>query len=268
EEHVLENEHLRVEVDPHSGTYTITTADGVVARDLGRLGEGGDGGDTYNYSPPAEDIVIDRPEAVTVTLHESGPVRAQLRVLTWYRWPQHAVGDERRCSRRSDEQILTEVVTTLELRAGERALRVHTELDHRSRDHRLRATFPRPRRVDGSHADCAFAVVERGLTAEGAPPGPPPPTFVSRRFVDASDGAEGLALVHDGLLEYEVVGEGTELALTLLRAPGYLSRSEMLLRPNPAGPLDPLDGPQLQGSVAVDSPGAGQPGGRGDSDLH
>ena len=53
EEHLLENEHLRVEVDPHTGTYTITTADGVEARDLGRLVEGGDGGDTYNYSPPA-----------------------------------------------------------------------------------------------------------------------------------------------------------------------------------------------------------------------
>jgi len=189
-------------------------------------------------------------------------------VLTWYRWPQHAVGDERRCTRRSDEQILTEVVTTLELRAGERALRVHTELDHRCRDHRLRAHFPLPRRVKGSQADCAFAVVERGLTTEGGPHEAGLPTFVSRRFVDASDGAEGLALVHDGLLEYEVVGDGTELALTLLRATGYLSRSEMLLRPNPAGPLDPLDGPQLQGTVAVDYAVAVHRGDWADANLH
>ena len=35
---------------------------------------------------------------------------------------------------------------------------------------------------------------------------------------------------------------GRELALTLLRATGYLSRSEPSLRPNPAGPLDPLEG--------------------------
>jgi alpha-mannosidase len=268
EEHSLENEHLRLDVDPHTGTYTITTSDGVVASGLGRFVEGGDGGDTYNYSPPAEDLVIDRPEAVTVTLHESGPVRAQLRVLTWYRWPQHAVGDERRCTHRSDEQILTEVVTTLELRAGERALRVRTELDHRCRDHRLRAHFPLPRPVDGSHADCAFAVVERGLTTEGGPHEAPLPTFVSRRFVDASDGVEGLALVHDGLLEYEVVGEGTELALTLLRATGYLSRSEMLLRPNPAGPLDPLAGPQLQGNVAVEYAVALHRGDWADAGLH
>ena len=62
----------------------------------------------------------------------------------------------------------------------------------------------------------------------------------------------GLALLHDGLLEYEVVGDGTELALTLLRATGYLSRAELALRPNPAGPLDPLEGPQLQRRLALD----------------
>ena len=251
-EHTLENEHLRVEVDPHTGTYTVTTVEGLVATGLGRLVEGGDGGDTYNYSPPTEDLIIDRPEAVTVTLHEAGPVRSQLQVLTWYRWPHHAVGTERCCTRRSDEQILTEVITTLELRVGEPFLRVRTELDHRCRDHRVRAHFPLPHPVTESHADCAFAVVARGLEAEGGPHEAPLPTFVSRRFVDASDGRAGIALLHDGLLEYELVEHGTELALTLLRCTGYLSRSEMMLRPNPAGPLLPLEGPQLQGPLAVE----------------
>jgi alpha-mannosidase len=58
--------------------------------------------------------------------------------------------------------------------------------------------------------------------------------------------------VHDGLLEYEVVEDGRELALTLLRATGYLSRAEPSLRPNPAGPVDPLDGPQLAGRHVVE----------------
>jgi alpha-mannosidase len=75
---------------------------------------------------------------------------------------------------------------------------------------------------------------------------------VSRRFVDCSDTSVGLALVHDGLLEYEVVEGGRELALTLLRATGYLSRTEPSLRPNPAGPIDPLDGPQLPGRQVVE----------------
>jgi alpha-mannosidase len=187
-----------------------------------------------------------------VEVREQGPVRAVLDVVAAYDWPVDAVGDVRFCERRRDETVRCSVRTRLELRAGERFLRIRAEVDNQARDHRLRAHFPLPAPVRGSDAECAFAVVHRGLTAEGGPHETGLPTFVSRRFVDCSDGTTGLALLHDGLLEYEVVGDGSELALTLLRATGYLSRTEPSLRPNPAGPIDPLDGPQLQGRQVVE----------------
>jgi hypothetical protein len=252
----LANEHVHGVVDAADGTLTVT-CDGITVAGLNRYVDGGDGGDTYNYSPPAVDTVIDRPESVAVVVTESGPVRARIVVTARYSLPARAVGDERACSARSHERVTTEVVTTYELRTGERFVRVHVDLDHRVRDHRLRAHFPLPARVAGSDAECAFAVVHRGLTAEGGPHEFGLPTFVSRRFVDCAgtdqggDG-RGLALVHDGLLEYEVVDQGRELALTLVRATGYLSRSEPVLRPNPAGPLDRLEGPQLQTALALD----------------
>ena len=246
-ETTLANEHLLVEIDDTTGTYAMT-AQGLRAVGLGRLVDSGDGGDTYNYSPPAADRVVDRPDAVRVTALERGSVRARVRIDSDYTWPAHAIGDLRSCSARSDETVGVTVSTTLELRAGEPFLRVAHELDNRARDHRLRAHFPLPARVGGSDAECAFTVVHRGLTAEGGVHEDGLPTFPSRRFVDASDGAAGLALAHDGLLEYEVVGDGRELALTLLRSVGYLSRSEPSLRPNPAGPTVPVTGAQLPGA--------------------
>ena len=42
------------------------------------------------------------------------------------------------------------------------------------------------------------------------------------------------------------------MALTLLRATGYLSRSEPSMRPNPAGPLLPVRGAQMHGPNACD----------------
>jgi alpha-mannosidase len=179
-----------------------------------------------------------------------------------------AVGDELECSARTDETVTVPVVTTLELRTGERFVRVRTELDNRSSDHRLRAHFPLPAPVDHSDAECAFTVVSRGLTTEGGPHESPLPTFVSRRFVDASDGSVGLAVLHDGLLEYELVDEGRELALTLLRATGYLSRANISLRPNPAGPLDRLEGPQLLKKMAVEYAVLPHRGTWEDADLH
>ena len=124
---------------------------------------------------------------------------------------------------------------------------VEVVTENRCRDHRLRAHFPLPAPVPGSDAGSAFAVECRGLDAEGGPAETPPPTFPARRFVDCSDGSIGLAVIADGTFEYEVGEGGRELAVTLLRATGWLSRRRLPLRPDPAGPAVPVEGAQVQG---------------------
>ena len=59
-----------INVDPSDGTYAIETSDGLRVAGLGRLVDGGDGGDTYNYSPPTDDIVI-------------GPVQKFATLVVW-----------------------------------------------------------------------------------------------------------------------------------------------------------------------------------------
>lgn len=253
----LRNECLEVQADATTGTFSLRTADGLVAEGLNRYVNGGDGGDTYNYSPPDDDVVVDGvAEGTTpdIRVVEAGPLRARLLVTSRHRWPTHAEGDVRKCHRRADALADVEIRTTLELRAGEPLVRVRCEFDNPSRDQRLRAHFPVPAPATGSDAECAFAVVHRGLTAEGGPNEVGLPTFPSRRFVDAGDGDTGLAIVHDGLLEYEVVSDdrGSEIALTLLRSVGYLSRIEPQLRPNPAGPPIAVEGAQMLGHREVE----------------
>ena len=237
----LDNGVIAVAVDRRDGTWSITPHGGSAVTGLGRLVDDGDAGDTYNYSPPAGDQVVDRPEDVAIEIRERGPVRATMRITQWYRWPQRLDGG----SRTGEERI--EVTTDLELRAGEDVIRVTTTFDNRCRDHRVRAWFPLPERATGSRAECAFATVERGLEAEGGPHERALATFPSRRFVAAG----GLTVLHEGLLEYEVVADGTALAVTVLRATGILSQSVMTYRDNAAGPALPLEGPQLQGPLTV-----------------
>jgi hypothetical protein len=232
----MDNGLVAVTVDTSDGTFAI---EGVAG--LGRLVDDGDAGDTYNYSPPDDDTVVDRPDHVEVAVLEKGPMRARLRIRAAYTWP------ERLSQRARTGAVPTGVTTTLELQAGEPFVRVRTTMDNRSRDHRVRAWFPLPEPATLSRAECAFGVVERGLTAEGGPSERGLPTFPSRRFVSAG----GLTIAHEGLLEYELVDQGRALALTLLRATGLLSRVEMTYRPLPAGPPLPLEGPQLQGPVTV-----------------
>jgi hypothetical protein len=201
-------------------------------------------GDTYNWCPPAADTVVEEPDGVDVAVLERGPVRARVLVVARYRWPE----GRKRLDRRVGE-VAHEVFTTIELRAGERAVRVEVAVENRSRDHRLRAHMPLPSPASTSRAECAFGVVERGLVAEGGPTEAPLATYPAQRFVQAG----GLTLVHDGVSEYELVdirdGAAHELALTLLRATGMLSQVPMPTRPLPAGPLVAAGDAQLQTRV-------------------
>jgi alpha-mannosidase len=178
---------------------------------------------------------------VSIDVIESGPLRARLAVTRTFVWPERINDKER--ARAGDREAI--VRTELELHAGDDFVRVHTRFDNPSRDHRLRAWFPLPTSATVSRAECAFAIVERGLEAEGGPTERGLPTYPSRRFVSAG----GLTIAHEGLLEYELVDGGSALALTLLRATGWLSRVEMAYRPLPAGPPIPLEGPQMIGPV-------------------
>jgi len=244
---VLDNGLVRVEIDPDDGTFAVTTGAGLRVEGLNRYVDGGDGGDTYTWCPPALDTVVDRPTSLSLQVEENGPLRGRVVITAGYRWPAEAVGDERACSARSADPIATSLVTAVSLTAGDPVVAVETALDNRARDHRLRAHFPLPAAVKGADAGCAFAVVRRPLDVESGPAETPPPTFPARRFVDCSDGRAGLAVIADGTFEYEVAGDGRELAVTLLRATGWLSRRRLPARPDPAGPAVPVEGAQLQG---------------------
>ena len=232
----MSNGLLTVEVDPTDGTFAVGDH-----RGLGRLVDDGDAGDTYNHCPPAGDVVVDAPDDVSVRVVDAGPVRARLAIDRRYRWPERVEGDRR------VGEVVTEVTTTLELHAGEDLVRVTVELDNHAEDHRLRLWLPLPEPAATSEAECAFAIVERGLVGEGGSTERAVGTFPSRRFVQAG----GLLVAHEGLVEYELVDveddRATALALTLLRCTGALSRGPMATRPLPAGPEVPLEGPQLRG---------------------
>jgi hypothetical protein len=208
-------------VNETDGTVTVAGVAG-----LNRLIDEEDRGDTYTASPGA--LVFDRPTHVTVEPVEDGPLRRRVRIIREYDGGPF-------------------VTTVVETRAGEHVVRFTTTFDNRRTGHRLRAWFPLPERATHSSAECAFAVVRRGLVAEGGVYERPTATFPCRRFVSAG----GLTLVHDGLPEYELVAGGQALALTLLRSVEWLSRPGNPHRPVPAGPEVRLQGPAMVGPVVA-----------------
>jgi mannosylglycerate hydrolase len=219
------------------GTLDITGPDGTVLSGVGRLVDGGDRGDSYNYAPPARDVLVSEPTEITVEVLETGPLRSRLSVTRVYEWPAALSADR---NVRGDRAVATPVETLVEVRVGEPFVRVSTSFLNRSADHRLRFHVPLPEPVTTSASSGQFAVTERGLTAEGGWGEYPLPTFPAGSFVSA--GAATVLLDHSS--EYELVGDGTELAITLLRAIGSVSVNIHPLRDEPAASEIPVPGAQ------------------------
>jgi mannosylglycerate hydrolase len=157
---------------------------------------------------------------VTVGRREGGPLIGSLEVRRRYPW--------------------AEVLTLVELRAGEPFCRLTIAFENRHADHRVRVHVPLARPATHSHAEGQFAVVERGLTSEGGHGEVPLPTYPAYSFVDAG----GVAVLLDQVSEYELVDGGREVAVTLLRATGLISRADHPYRAVPAGPI--IATPQAQ----------------------
>jgi mannosylglycerate hydrolase len=219
----LDNGLLRIEISG-DGTLRLGGLEGV-----GRIVRGGDAGDSYNYAPPPDDRLVDEPSSVTVSQRESGPVVGRLEVVRRYEWCRPV-----------------DVTTQVELRAGEPFARFRVSFDNPCSDQRVRFHIPLPHPAEGSFAEGQFAVVSRGLEVEGGYGERPLPTFPAHGFVEAG----GVAVLLEHVLEYEVV-DGRELALTLLRSIGWISRNDNPYREDPAGPEVPLPSAQLHGPWSV-----------------
>ncbi|MFL6074770.1 MAG: hypothetical protein ACJ73S_15345 [Mycobacteriales bacterium] len=206
-----------VSVAPNGdGSLSIHTADGVVMDGVGRIVHGPDTGDLYNYAPPAEGAAASAAvESVQVhRIHR--PLVNVVFVRREYRW-----GGERAA-----------VDLIAELKAGDPVVYLGVSFRNPTGDHRLRMHVPLPAAASGSAADGQFAVVERGLVNEGGSGEEPVPTFPAESFVVAG----GAAVLTSSPVEYELVDGGRELALTLVRAVGQISRNVHPYRAMPAGP--------------------------------
>jgi hypothetical protein len=147
---------------------------------------------------------------------------------------------------------------TVRIRAGrhddEPFIRVEGRIENRRPDHRLRLRVHLLEPAAGSLAGSPFELVERSLMSEGGELEAPSPTWPARHVVLAG----GVVAYHEGVFEYEV--SESELAITLLRCVGTISREHLATRPFAAGPDVPTPQAQMIGSTAFSVALAPDPG--------
>jgi 2-O-(6-phospho-alpha-D-mannosyl)-D-glycerate hydrolase len=228
----MENAFLQVQIEAN-GTLTITDKNsGHTFRGLLYFADNGEAGHAWRHVRPCHDRVITTlNSAPNIELVESGPHVVRYRVTHTLPIParlEEGRGDDVRRldgdgddARRSSVTVPMEIRSELTLDRFARGVAVKTMFTNECEDHRLRVMFPTDLAASHSAAEEPFDVVERPIDRGPGSPwhGTWNPTHPCGRFVDVSDGQVGLALVGEGLREYEVTDDASRtVGLTLMRA--------------------------------------------------
>ena len=233
EDGVIENEAFRVEVALDGTFAVIDRLTGERSGPHGALLDEGDRGDEYTYSYAGPTLGSrDLPGARRTAV--SGD-RATVTVELALRLPA-SLRDDRLA--RTPGLVPCAVRSEISLDAGARRVAVRLVVDNQARDHRLRVLCETGTRSLNHVAGAAFAWLDRDTRVAPRPGWIEQPTAerAVHDFVAVEGTPRGLAVGVDGLREYAVLHDGRTIAVTLLRAVGFLSRGDLPERKGHAGP--------------------------------
>ena len=251
----LENEYFLLEASSKDGSLNLEVKqDGITYINLNRFLDGADCGDEYNFSPPEQDKIL----PVSVLNHvsmEKTPFKQMMILELEMSLPRSLTPDR---TGRSSDCVIVPIKTQITLTKGIPRVDIQTEIENTAQDHRLRVHFPATFQVDDAWYDGHFEIIKRpiGLPAWDETWAEEPRSEKPQRAFTALKGKKnGLMIANRGLPEVEVLqtpGGQSEIALTLLRCVGWLSRDDFSTRNSHAGPFLPTPGAQLPGKLTFD----------------
>ena len=250
----IENEFVKVALHPN-GTFDLEDkANDVVYHGLNRLEDSEDIGDEYDYSPAPEPLSVSCDDVDgTVRVVVSTPLLATLEAAFSLELPREVSATR---VTRSDDTVACPVRVRVTVTQGTPVVDVAVTFDNRALDHRLRAEFPAALLTHEIISDGHFQVTRRAVHRSHADGWMQPAggTYPQQDFSLVEDGRTGLAVLNRGLHEVAPLQSATGrtgLAVTLLRAVGWLSRDDFPTRRyRNAGPMIPTPDAQCSGERA------------------
>ena len=230
----LDNGLLKVQLEA-DGTITFGASDGswTINRAIA-IEDVGDRGDLYTHSPFGPVRVMER--FLRARLVHPGPLRGEIE--TRWRIVVPSAADRRLAGARRDAGAgYVDVRVRVRLDVGAPFVRVNIDGTNGAAGHRLRVRLRTGIANARVWADAAFGPVERvplDVSEADRARETPPMTAPLHRYVTLFDPTIGATVYSDGLAEYEA-DENGDVAVTLVRAVGDLSRNDLPERPGHAG---------------------------------
>lgn len=281
----LENEFYRITVNDDGSLCITDKAAQVTYEREAVLVENGDDGDSFNYSPPRNDLRVFSTD-FTPDVRIMGSDVYQRATVSF---PMRVPAD---LGERARGECSAHMPVTLEigLSSGAKTIDLSVHIDNREPlSHRLCILFDAQMATRVNYADQQFGCIRRdnvheqqmavyktsmGKTAgepmaweagEGVTPAaassqtqksweePPVSIEPTQTYVALSDGSRSIAVFPQGVREYEIVdanglegGTGNLISLTLFRTYGFMGKEDLLYRPGRASGEKTLATPEAQ----------------------
>ena len=230
EKYTLENQFLQVKFNPN-GTLDLTNKEtNHTFYGFHYLEDTGETGHSWIHLEPDQNHTITSHDfPCNIELEENGPLSATIRVDYYMQIPVGLSNElteqfrsEADChTARSAETREMIVSSRFTLRDNQKRLDIKTSFENKCKNHRLRVVFPTHLDCDQTFSEAAFDVIARDIHVKenSAYYGKPNPQYPMQRFVDMTDGKNGLAVINNsGLREYEAMDtKERPLAITLMR---------------------------------------------------
>ncbi|GAX46894.1 glycoside hydrolase family 38 N-terminal domain-containing protein [Pseudolactococcus reticulitermitis] len=199
--------------------------------------DGGDEGDTYDYSPAHDDRVFD------LTLDDSqirtfcGEQYQEMLLTGFWKLPKDLnARAEGECNQKQAYEL------KVTLKKGSQQVECHLVIDNKVMDHRMRAVINLPFENRYSYTDTPFGTVRREVEdshlkdwQEIGWREEPTSIYPMLKWVNAHDSNNSWTIFAKGIKEYQLTGEEyRQLSLTLFRSVGFLGRPDLLRRPGVA----------------------------------
>ena len=260
EQNVLENSFYKITVN-NDGTLAVFDKETEQTfEQVLRLEDGSDDGDEYDYSPSRQEWLLYSNDFDVETNVEHQALQSVAHIKFRMNVPTNLESREQR----SNQDGYLDVVCQVVLKQDTRRIEVRMELDNQADDHRVRVLIPTPFVTETVVADNQFGLITR-TTDDPAMQvweaekwkEAPVPVYQLMNFAALENGQAGMAVMTNGLREFEIIANETEqrdtFALTLFRGIGVLGKENLLLRPGrPSGIKIPAPDSQVRGKIVCE----------------
>lgn len=248
----IENKYYKISANEDGSINILDKSSNRLYDKQAILEENGDDGDSYNYSPPRKDFIVSSLASKSKAKVLKSEIQEEL--IIKYSMQVPASLEER-----ADENVSLDMPVEMKilLDHDKNIISFKVDIDNKALSHRVRVLFNTEIASKLSIADQQFGIINRETVLEediklweaNQDLWQEKPITIEpmQSFVTLENGERGLAVITEGVREYQIVGEKFDtIALTLFRSFGFMGRENLLYRPGRASGEKIIETPNAQ----------------------